>query len=245
MLQLLTRLYRAYNYYISPDKFLVRRAIRQLFRPQRRYDKALEIGAGIATLTQYLKAHADISDYLTSDVDESDTADVVCDAQAMPFEDGSYDLVVSFEVMEHLPDPEAFISETARVLKDGGDAMLTLPFMYGRHDFADFHRWTELGLRRIFERHGMEVKRLIKRGGTGLACSRLLANFIHDRVAAGHSGWRARRSSARIIYGLMTIVLLPVNLLSWCLLVFDLIFDRNSANALGFVVLARKTPRKT
>jgi SAM-dependent methyltransferase len=42
------------------------------------------------------------------------------DLEELPFEDGSFDLVVCFEVLEHLENPEAGLDELARVLaKDG------------------------------------------------------------------------------------------------------------------------------
>jgi ubiquinone/menaquinone biosynthesis C-methylase UbiE len=240
MLAQITRLYRAYNYYASPDKFLVRSALRELLDSRRQYRKALEVGAGIATLTQLVKSHAQIETYITSDVDESDTADVVCDAQDMPFEDQSFDLIISFEVMEHIPDPEAFISETARVLTAEGDVLFTLPFIYGRHDFQDFHRWTEKGLHQIFERHGLAIKALRKRGGTGLAMSRLFVNYVHDSVASRQRQWRTKSSHTKLLQALMTLTLVPVNMISWLAMFWDKIFDRDSANPLGFVILAHK-----
>jgi SAM-dependent methyltransferase len=41
---------------------------------------------------------------------------VVADAFALPFADGTFDCVVSSEVIEHVPDPAAFLKELLRVL---------------------------------------------------------------------------------------------------------------------------------
>jgi SAM-dependent methyltransferase len=49
------------------------------------------------------------------------------DAQEMTFPDGSFDVVVSFETLEHLPEPERFLSEVARVLKPGAILVLSTP----------------------------------------------------------------------------------------------------------------------
>lgn len=45
----------------------------------------------------------------------------------LPFEDASFDVVVSFQVIEHIEDDHAFVSEMARVLKPNGIAILTTP----------------------------------------------------------------------------------------------------------------------
>jgi len=46
---------------------------------------------------------------------------------AIPFADAAFDLVVSFEVIEHLPDYRALLSEARRVLKPGGVFLVSTP----------------------------------------------------------------------------------------------------------------------
>ncbi|MCI5058783.1 MAG: class I SAM-dependent methyltransferase [Flavobacteriales bacterium] len=45
----------------------------------------------------------------------------------MPFEDNSFDVVVSSEVIEHIPEPLKAIDEIYRVLKPGGIVILSTP----------------------------------------------------------------------------------------------------------------------
>ena len=45
----------------------------------------------------------------------------------LPFDDASFDVVVSMEVIEHLPDQLRFMNEIARILKPGGRAIITTP----------------------------------------------------------------------------------------------------------------------
>jgi SAM-dependent methyltransferase len=52
---------------------------------------------------------------------------VVADAQTLPFPDQSFDAVVSVEVIEHVPDGRAMLTECHRVLKPGGWAVVSTP----------------------------------------------------------------------------------------------------------------------
>lgn len=58
----------------------------------------------------------------------------------LPFSDGTFDLVVSGLVLEHLHDLQAFFSETFRVIRSGGRAIVTAmhPAMFLRGSQARF-----------------------------------------------------------------------------------------------------------
>ncbi len=45
----------------------------------------------------------------------------------LPFAAGSFDLVTSFQVLEHVPDPHPFLRELARVVRPGGTVILATP----------------------------------------------------------------------------------------------------------------------
>ena len=49
------------------------------------------------------------------------------DITNLPLADASVDIIISSEVIEHLPDPMPALKEMARVLKPGGYAMVTTP----------------------------------------------------------------------------------------------------------------------
>lgn len=72
----------------------------------------------------------------------------VCgDAERLPFADGSLDIVLSSDLVEHLPDPDRHFQEVARVLRSGGlylfktpNRLLAVPY-YRLAGLYDYHFW--------------------------------------------------------------------------------------------------------
>lgn len=75
------------------------------------------------------------------------------DAHTLPFVDGSFDVVLCTEVLEHLPEPQRAIDEMFRVLTPGGELLLTTRFLFPIHDAPhDYFRYTKYGLRYLLRR---------------------------------------------------------------------------------------------
>lgn len=73
------------------------------------------------------------------------------DAQAMPLQDGSVEMAICFNVLEHLERPEAALAELARVLRPGGLLVLGAPERRSLKGLAT--RLTSVGLHRRYYRH--------------------------------------------------------------------------------------------
>jgi SAM-dependent methyltransferase len=114
----------------------------------------LDVGAGTAKYQEFIKARS--NSYLTLDIVEG--ADIVADAKAIPFDDGKFDTVLSFQMLEHVDEPSKVISEMFRILKTGGKVIVTAPFMVPVHsDPYDFRRFTKEGLAFELRRAGFKI----------------------------------------------------------------------------------------
>jgi ubiquinone/menaquinone biosynthesis C-methylase UbiE len=69
----------------------------------------------------------------------------VADAEALPFEDASFDLVYSWGVLHHSPDTARAFREVHRVLRPGGEARLMI---YNRYSVIGMTLWTRYALLR-------------------------------------------------------------------------------------------------
>jgi SAM-dependent methyltransferase len=75
--------------------------------------------------------------------------------------DAQFDVVASFQVLEHVWDVGAYLSEARRVLKPGGWLLLSThgAWLYHPHPH-DYRRWTAEGLRREVEAAGFRLVRM-------------------------------------------------------------------------------------
>jgi len=64
------------------------------------------------------------------------------DAQNIPIKDGTFDLVVCSDLLEHIKKDKQTVNEIHRVLKKGGIALIFVPafkFLWGQHDIVNQH----------------------------------------------------------------------------------------------------------
>jgi SAM-dependent methyltransferase len=84
----------------------------------------------------------------------------------LPFPAGSFDTVLSNDVMEHIKEPELAWSEMARVLRPNGKLIVSVPFLYGVHEAPhDYHRFTAFKLKALCDANGLRVLELQPYGG--------------------------------------------------------------------------------
>ncbi len=82
----------------------------------------------------------------------------------LPFGNQSYDIVGAFDVLEHIDDDVSALKEWARVLKDNGAIVMTVPayqWLWTDHDVSLHHkrRYTNKSLLEVVERAGLVVEK--------------------------------------------------------------------------------------
>jgi ubiquinone/menaquinone biosynthesis C-methylase UbiE len=133
---------------------------------------------------------------------EADAADIrllTANAEALPFADASFDLVILQDVIEHCETPDKIIAEISRVLKTGGRLYLSTPNKFSVLNFISDSHWglpfvsvmsrrrVNFFLMKVFHRHDIyrtdaaqllslgELQRLFERHGFAL-------QMLHRRV---------------------------------------------------------------
>jgi SAM-dependent methyltransferase len=91
--------------------------------------------------------------------------------EVVPRPDGSFDVVCSFQVLEHVADPDAYLAEARRLLQPGGVLLLATPdrrtrLMRWQRPWNRWHlrEWEPTGLARLLERHFDDVDVLTMSG---------------------------------------------------------------------------------
>lgn len=102
--------------------------------------------------------------YRRADYTPSEGIDyTVREDQTIDERDGTFDCILSTQVLEHVRLPEIYLAECLRLLKPGGLLILSTHGTVEEHGCPyDFRRWTADGLRVDVERAGFAVNQLRK-----------------------------------------------------------------------------------
>jgi SAM-dependent methyltransferase len=163
------------------------------------YGKILDSGCGSMPYKEFILKNDKVRDYVGLDIDsglnyEDVIADVLWDGSAMPFENNTFDIVISTEVLEHVPNPDAYLMEVRRVLKPGGMFFFTVPFLMSLHEVPnDYYRYTPFALEMIFERNGFTDVEIKPMGGYNAAIAQMLGLWVNMYL------WGKKKKLMRVI----------------------------------------------
>jgi len=136
-------------------------------RRPRILDVGCGTGANLLMLSQFGDAEGvDISEDALAFCRERGLEKVKLGAgEALPYDDGTFDLVTGLDVVEHMDDDLAGLREMRRVLRPGGRVLLFVPtfmFLWGVQDDVSNHRrrYRLPELQRVLEQAGFEIERM-------------------------------------------------------------------------------------
>jgi ubiquinone/menaquinone biosynthesis C-methylase UbiE len=122
--------------------------------------RLVDIGCGTKPYKTLLASY--VTEHIGVDHQESlhdlSNADLLGTAYKIPVSDSSFDSALCTAVLEHLEEPEQALRECYRVLKLGGIAIYSVPFIWHLHEEPrDFYRFSKYGLKYLFEKTGFEI----------------------------------------------------------------------------------------
>ena len=138
--------------------------------------RVLDVGSGPKPYEPFFApwAHAYVG------VDLAD-ADLVGTVEELPVEDGSFDVVLCNQVLEHCSDPAQAVRELRRATAPGGRVLASTHGAQVYHPAPeDLWRWTHAGLERLFAANGDWSSLDVRPGsGTAACVGMLLGTFTH------------------------------------------------------------------
>lgn len=190
----------------------------------------LDVGCGQKPYRRLFNVNKYVGlEYDTPQNRQSKKADHFYDGHTFPFQNDSFDNVISNQVLEHVFTPDQFLSEINRVLKKEGLFLLTVPFVWDEHEQPlDFARYSSFGLKYILENKGFEIIESRKSVDTIAVIFQLANDYLYKTIVTRNT--RLRRMLA-------CLASIPCNLIG---AILEKTLPPNKDLYLDNIVLARK-----
>jgi SAM-dependent methyltransferase len=114
--------------------------------------RVLDVGCGVKPYYPWFSFAAE---YVGVDVVDNPAADLHGSVEDLPVPDGSFDLILCIQVLEHCADPARAVRELRRAVAPDGRVLASTHGVQVYHPAPDDHwRWTHTGLERLFTENG-------------------------------------------------------------------------------------------
>lgn len=157
----------------------------------------LDVGCGAKPYEPFFAGS--VAEYVGVDV-ANPLAELEGTAEAIPVADGSFELVLCTQTLEHVGDPARAVRELRRVVAPGGRVLVSTHGVQVYHPNPDdYWRWTHAGLERLFTENASWSAVTVRPGSGTTACIGMLVATSIDLFA---KRLHARRPVAPLIAAL-------------------------------------------
>ncbi len=147
--------------------------------------RLLDIGCGNLP---YRDLFSHVSEYVGIDREirfnsakPSNAALIIGSIEILPFKNGTFDAILSTQVIEHIPEPTDFFKEVSRVLKPQGKGIITFPLVNPLHELPhDYYRYTEHAICYLCNQHRLAVDLVVPMGGGWTTVGFILHYFLFN-----------------------------------------------------------------
>lgn len=151
----------------------------------------LDVGGRLQPYREALGARA--KSYLAVDPETNPLVSAAANAEALPFRDGQFDLVICTQVLEYVPEPARAVAEIRRVLRKGGLAFISVPAVFIRDHEKEYWRFLPEGLRYLLK--DFDAVDVLAEGNSLAGLFRTfnvcVVTFVRPRVLAALMTWTA------------------------------------------------------
>lgn len=147
------------------------------------YDGArvLDVGSGVKPYFPFFEPYA--SEFVSVDI-ANPAADLEGAVEDLPVPDGSFDVVICNQVLEHCADPAQAVRELRRVVAPDGRVLASTHGVQVYHPAPDdLWRWTHAGLERLFAENGDWRSVTVTPSSGTTACVGMLISIYVEQVA--------------------------------------------------------------
>ena len=141
----------------------------------------LDVGSGVKPYFPFFEPYA--KEFVSVDL-ENPAADLQGAVEDLPVPDGSFDVVICNQVLEHCADPAQAVRELRRVVAPGGRVLASTHGVQVYHPAPDdLWRWTHAGLERLFADNGDWRSVTVTPSSGTTACVGMLISIYVEQAA--------------------------------------------------------------
>lgn len=197
----------------------------------------VDLGCGVKpykTMFEQVVEHYYGVDYkITSEKNygEMTQPDLFADVANTGLQSESFDVVLSTQVLEHVPNPKKLITESKRLLKNDGICIMTIPFVWQLHSEPfDYYRFTKYGIKELFVNSGFRVLELFPLEGA-------YATLKQVKIISQYLYCKRNNKFIKLYRKIRSLCCIPA--LNFLALKFDRFFW-NDKLCLNYLVIAKK-----